>query len=107
MSSHLPRQEYLTAAERVTRALRTAITTGALPAGAPIRQEEIAAQYQVSRIPVREAFRQLEAEGLLVIYPSRGAFVATLDANDMAFKLGQHDKPWRATVAGFEGESRW
>lgn len=83
MSSHLPRQEYLTAAERVTRALRTAITTGALPAGAPIRQEEIAAQYQVSRIPVREAFRQLEAEGLLVIYPSRGAFVATLEASDI------------------------
>jgi DNA-binding GntR family transcriptional regulator len=83
MSNHLPRQEYLTAAERVTRALRTAITTGALPAGAPIRQEEIAAQYQVSRIPVREAFRQLEAEGLIVIYPSRGAFVATLDSSDI------------------------
>jgi DNA-binding GntR family transcriptional regulator len=83
MPSYLPRQEYLTATERVTRALRTAITTGALPAGAPIRQEEIAAQYQVSRIPVREAFRQLEAEGLIVIYPSRGAFVATLDPSDI------------------------
>jgi DNA-binding GntR family transcriptional regulator len=77
------RPEYLTAAERVTRALRAAITSGALLAGTPIRQEEIAAQHRVSRMPVREAFRQLEAEGLLVIYPNRGALVAVLQPADI------------------------
>jgi len=68
-------QAHLTSAERVILDLRNAITFGKLPAGSQIVQEEIAAQYKVSRMPVREAFRQLEAEGLLVVYPGRGAFV--------------------------------
>lgn len=76
--------QHLTSAEKVILALRTAITTGALPAGAQIRQEEIAAQYEVSRMPVREAFRQLEAEGLLVVYPGRGAFVNRLSDSEIA-----------------------
>ncbi|MEZ4620753.1 MAG: GntR family transcriptional regulator [Caldilineaceae bacterium] len=58
--------------------LRHAITSGVLQAGTPVRQEEVAAQHNVSRMPVREAFRQLEAEGLLVVYPGRGAFVKRL-----------------------------
>ncbi len=79
MDTSFARPELLTAAEKVRRGLRAAIMSGALAAGAPIRQEELAAQYQVSRMPVREALRQLEAEGLVLIYPNRGAFVATLD----------------------------
>lgn len=79
METSFARPELLTAAEKVRRGLRAAIMSGALAAGAPIRQEELAAQYQVSRMPVREALRQLEAEGLVLIYPNRGAFVATLD----------------------------
>jgi len=75
--------QHLTSAEKVILALRTAITTGELPAGAQIRQEEIAAQYKVSRMPVREAFRQLEAEGLLIVYPGRGAFVNRLTADEI------------------------
>ncbi|MEM7130594.1 MAG: GntR family transcriptional regulator [Chloroflexota bacterium] len=76
-------QSHLTSAEKVILALRTAITSGALPAGMQIRQEEIAAQYDVSRMPVREALRQLEAEGLIVIYPGRGAFVNRLSADEI------------------------
>lgn len=75
--------QHLTSAEKVILALRTAITSGELPAGAQIRQEEIAAQYAVSRMPVREAFRQLEAEGLLVVYPGRGAFVNRLSDSEI------------------------
>lgn len=75
--------QHLTSAEKVILALRTAITSGALPAGAQIRQEEIATQYAVSRMPVREAFRQLEAEGLLVVYPGRGAFVNRLSDHEI------------------------
>lgn len=83
METSFARPELLTAAEKVRRGLRAAIMSGALAAGAPIRQEELAAQYQVSRMPVREALRQLEAEGLVLIYPNRGAFVATLDPRDI------------------------
>ncbi len=79
MSNPLSSQPHLTAAERVIQALRVAITTGELPAGAQLRQEEVAAQYKVSRMPVREAFRQLESEGLLVVYPGRGAFITRLE----------------------------
>ncbi len=83
MVSYSSQQQHLTAAERVSQALRTAITTGALPAGVQIRQEEVAAQYKVSRMPVREAFRQLEAEGLIDIYPGRGAFITRLDPSEI------------------------
>lgn len=77
--SNTPRlPPHSTSAERVIASLRHAITSGTLQAGAPVRQEEVAAQHGVSRMPVREAFRQLEAEGLLVIYPGRGAFVKQL-----------------------------
>lgn len=77
------RDLYPTSAERVIASLRHAITSGTLPAGSPIRQEEVAAQHNVSRMPVREAFRQLEAEGLLVVYPGRGAFVKRLSAAEV------------------------
>ncbi len=83
MSSRFSPQPHLTAAERVVQALRIAITRGDLPAGAQLRQEEVAAQYQVSRMPVREAFRQLEMEGLLVVYPGRGAFITRLEADEI------------------------
>ena len=83
MVSHSSKASHLTAPEKVTQALRTAITTGALPAGMQLRQAEIAAQYKVSRMPVREALRQLEAEGLIVVYPGRGAFVNRLTAAEI------------------------
>ena len=72
-----------TAAERVAQAVRRSIVSGALPSGTAIRQEDLAAQYNVSRMPVREALRQLEAEGLLTIYPNRAAFVTTLSPHDV------------------------
>jgi len=84
MANRLSPKEYLTTAERVAQALRTAIANGTLAAGQPIVQEEIAARYQVSRMPVREALQQLEAEGLVVIYAGRGAFVTTLTPAEIA-----------------------
>lgn len=62
--------------------LRAAILSGALAAGTQIRQEHVAAEYGVSHIPVREALRRLEAEGLVTIHANRGAFVSRLDAAD-------------------------
>ncbi len=59
--------------------LRDEILDGALKPGEAIVQEEIGARFGVSRSPVREALRQLEAEGLVEYRPNRGAVVAPLD----------------------------
>jgi DNA-binding GntR family transcriptional regulator len=63
--------------------LRDAIRAGDLPAGAAIRQEEIAARYHVSRLPVRDALMKLHGEGLVVVEPNRGAFVRELSAPEI------------------------
>jgi DNA-binding GntR family transcriptional regulator len=63
--------------------LRDQIIRGEIPEGAQLRQDAIANQYQVSRIPVREALRQLDAEGLIAIVPNRGAVVPALSADDV------------------------
>ena len=59
-------------------ALRDRILRGRFPEGEPLRQDAIADELGVSRIPVREALRQLEAEGLVTFTPHRGAVVSTL-----------------------------
>jgi len=61
--------------EFVAEVLRQAITSGQLRANDPLPQQEIAAQLQVSHIPVREALRQLQSEGLVTYQPNRGATV--------------------------------
>lgn len=62
--------------------LRDRILSGALPGGTALRQEALAAEFGVSRIPLREAFRRLEAEGLVSMQPHRGAVVADLPLDD-------------------------
>jgi DNA-binding GntR family transcriptional regulator len=64
--------------------LRERILAGVFPAGTPLRQEAIAAQLGISRIPLREALRRLEAEGLVALHPHRGAVVAELPLADVA-----------------------
>jgi DNA-binding GntR family transcriptional regulator len=63
--------------------LREHIIRGQIPEGALLRQDAIANQYEVSRIPVREALRQLDAEGLITIIPNRGAIVPALSPDDI------------------------
>jgi DNA-binding GntR family transcriptional regulator len=63
--------------------LRDQIIRGEIPEGSQLRQGAIATQYQVSRIPVREALRQLDAEGLIAIQPNRGAIVPALSPDDI------------------------
>jgi DNA-binding GntR family transcriptional regulator len=78
--SAIPRQSLTSA---VANKLRDQIIRGEIPEGAQLRQDHIAAQFQVSRIPVREALRQLEAEGLIAIVPNRGAVVPALSPADI------------------------
>jgi DNA-binding GntR family transcriptional regulator len=70
--------ERQTVAAATTRALREKILSGEIGDGEQLRQDALAAEYGVSRIPLREALRQLEAEGLVSFYPHRGAVVSTL-----------------------------
>jgi len=66
--------------QSIADALRVEILRGKLQGGQPLKQDEIAAQFGVSKIPVREALVQLQAERLVNFYPNRGAFVSELSA---------------------------
>jgi DNA-binding GntR family transcriptional regulator len=69
---------------RVADELRAAILHGAFPPGTRLRQEELAAQYGASRVPIREALRTLEAEGLVTTVANAGAWIASLSADECA-----------------------
>lgn len=73
-----------TVADRVADILREGIAKGALKAGTPLRQDELATRFGFSRMPIRDALRQLEAEGIVSIHPTRGAFVAQMDAAEIS-----------------------
>lgn len=73
----------LTVADFVLNTLRERILSGQLPLGSKIDQEGLAPELGVSRIPIRESLRKLEAEGLVRIYPHRGAFVAELSPSEV------------------------
>ena len=73
-----------TASDVIIKHLRNAIMTGAFDEGAPIRQDEIATLFNVSKIPVREALKQLEAEGFVTFQRNRGAIVARLTEPEIA-----------------------
>lgn len=73
----------LTAQDLVLTSMREAILTAALPPGTRLRQEKLADLFGTSRIPVREALRALEYEGLVTSLPYRGFTVTELDADDI------------------------
>jgi DNA-binding GntR family transcriptional regulator len=83
MTSPQQRRRPPTAQQFVLGELRRAITSGQLKPGAPIRQEALAEQLGVSRVPLREALKALEAEGLVVHEAHRGSFVAELSLADL------------------------
>lgn len=70
--------------ERVTHEIRRSIVAGRMEPGQEFSLRQIAAQLGVSFIPVREALRSLEAEGLLVTRRGRSAVVAPLDAEELS-----------------------
>ncbi len=73
-------QKPQTIADHVAGVLREAIAEGVLAPGTPLRQDELATRFGFSRMPIRDALRLLEAEGLVSIHPTKGAFVASMDA---------------------------
>ena len=79
-SAPIPRQS-LSAA--VVERLTEKILSGELREGEQLRQDAIAAEFQTSRIPVREALSHLAAEGLITIVPNRGAVVSALSPDEI------------------------
>lgn len=77
------RSRYRTVEEMVTAAIREAIVSGVYAPREKLPQEHLAEGLGVSRIPVRAALKHLEAEGLVVFVPHRGATVRALEAADI------------------------
>jgi len=69
--------------EYIANALRNAILQGRYTANQPLRQDRIAEELGVSKIPLREALVQLKAEGLVTFLPKRGAVVSELSAAEV------------------------
>jgi len=85
-----------TTSELVAEAVRDRILSGDLPPGSALRQEVLADELGVSRIPVREAIRQLSAEGFVDAIPHRGAFVSMLSRAEVQelFDIRLRLEPW-------------
>jgi DNA-binding GntR family transcriptional regulator len=72
-----------TIAARIARVLAERIVHGELAPGARLRQDHIAEEFETSHVPVREAFRRLEAQGLAISEPRRGVRVASFDLKEV------------------------
>jgi DNA-binding GntR family transcriptional regulator len=68
----------------IAEQLRADIIRGVREPGSPLRQELVASELGVSRMPVRDALNQLQSEGLVELIPNRGAFVASMTAEECA-----------------------
>jgi DNA-binding GntR family transcriptional regulator len=83
-STRLPNRRQGTAPDTIAAALRAEILSGETKPGTLLRQEDLAARFAMSRIPVRDALRLLEAEGLVTIATNRGAQVIQLSRDEVA-----------------------
>ncbi len=83
-SGQRPTAYYVSKSDLVTDALRDLITGQQLAPGTPLRQRELAEQFDVSYTPVREALRRLESEGLVVRDVHRGATVSPAEPDELA-----------------------
>jgi len=75
--------------------LRNEILSGSYAPGMRVRQEELASRFGTSRIPVREALKELEAEGLVSMRANSGAWIAKIDPNqrDELYKIRERIEP--------------
>ncbi|GAA5543444.1 GntR family transcriptional regulator [Ochrobactrum soli] len=78
-----PKAPNETIAARISRVLADRIIEGEIEPGTKLRQDHIAEEFQTSHVPVREAFRRLEAQGLAVSEPRRGVRVASFDIGEI------------------------
>lgn len=83
------------ASQRIAESLHKAVLQGELAPGDRIRQEEIAEQFGSSRLPVREALRILESEGLVTLKANSGAWVSRLNLDECVevYKIRERLEP--------------
>ncbi|MDX6243641.1 MAG: hypothetical protein QOE76_1364 [Frankiales bacterium] len=87
------------ASQRIAADLRQAILGGSIRPGERVRQEEVAQRLGASRLPVREALRMLEAEGLIEHEANKGARVPRLDRHevDVIYQMRERLEPLALT----------
>ena len=71
-----------TLSDRLVDVVRDFILSGAIAPDVPIRQDALAAELRVSKIPLREALARLEQDGLVVSHPNRGFFVRPMSPEE-------------------------
>ena len=115
------RPQNSSAVDLVTAEIRRAVLTGSLAPGQQFSIRNLAVQLGVSHIPIREALRRLESQGLIILRPARSAEVASLTVADLqaiyrlryvielplaAASAGHHDPARRATLRRLLESSR-
>jgi DNA-binding GntR family transcriptional regulator len=97
--NHILSPDHATLSHAATARLRDMIVEGRIAAGARLNERVLTEELQVSRTPLREAFKILAGEGLVELQPQRGAVVATLGAShiEAAFEV-------MADLEGLAGE---
>lgn len=95
---HVPRRSYR---DLVRNRIREAILGGEFSPGEHLNEVDMAVRFGVSATPVREAFRELEQTGLIVVVPHRGAVVRSLTHQDLAemYSLRAHLERFAVHVA--------
>ena len=78
-----PDADGLALVDELATTIQTRVLNGEIPTGTRLRQESLAAEFGVSRTPVREALRKLQASGLVEVQPRRGALVRVPSARDV------------------------
>lgn len=85
--------------DQVTQLLTDAILDGAIKEGDQLVETKLQEQFSISRSPIREAFRELEKKGLVVIVPRKGAFVKEVTRTDI-----EENFPVRAVLEGLSAK---
>jgi DNA-binding GntR family transcriptional regulator len=97
------------ASEVITKHLREAIVAGHFAEDEPIRQDDIAKLFNVSKIPVREALKRLEAEGLVMFQRNKGAVVTRISEPELAqmfeVRILLEDKVLRLAIPNMSEET--
>src|SRR5436305_3604945 len=85
--------------DKLAATLQARVLSGEIPTGSRLRQETLAAEFGVSRTPVREALRKLQSSGVVVVEPNRGAIVHGPTAREVREAYAV-----RAELEGFAAE---
>ncbi len=103
-SAELNESARATTKDKIYQSLRADIISHRLKPGQPIREDELAQKYGISRTPIREMLRRLEQEDLVKIVPNVGVYISELTAKDIEEVLDL--RIWLETAAARAAASR-